>query len=79
VYDTGVWPTASTCASPRDASSASSARTVGGASTGAFIAGRAAVGAAAMLWFGKPSRTASGEPVVAPSTSGGMLGVRGAF
>jgi hypothetical protein len=72
-------PTASTCASPADASSANSARTLGWASTGAFIAGGAAVGAAVILWFGKPSKTASVEPVVAPSTNGGMVGLRGGF
>ena len=69
-------PTPTTCASSGDASSANGARTLGWASTGALIGGGALLGAAAVLWFTRPSAV---EPVVAPSPSGGLLGVRGTF
>jgi hypothetical protein len=71
-------PTATTCASAADASSANGARTLGWASTGTIIGGGAALGAAAILWFTRPS-SPSLEPVVAPSTNGGMLGLRGVW
>jgi hypothetical protein len=71
-------PTASTCASSADAASANSARTLGWASTGTIIGGGVALGAAAILWFTRPS-SPSVEPVIAPSTNGGMLGLRGVW
>ncbi len=69
-------PTATTCASTQDASSANSARTLGWASTGAFIGGGIAVAVAGILWFTRPTSTPAVEPVIAPSASGGMVGLR---
>jgi hypothetical protein len=73
-------PTAMTCANTADANSANGARTLGWASTGAIIGGGAAIGAAVVLWLTRPSASPSSvEPVVAPSTSGAVLGLRGVF
>jgi hypothetical protein len=76
-------PTPTTCASPADASSANSARTLGWASTGVFIGGGAALGAAAILWFTRPKSTPTekltAEPVIAPAPNGGWLGLRGVW
>jgi hypothetical protein len=71
-------PTATTCANGADAGSANGAVTLGWASTGAFIGGGAALGAAAVLFFTRP-KSASIEPVVAPSATGATFGLRGAF
>jgi hypothetical protein len=72
-------PTPMTCASPADASSANSARTLGWASTGAFIGAGAAATTAAILWFTRPKSPSSIEPAIAPSASGGMLVLRGVW
>jgi hypothetical protein len=71
-------PTASTCASLADASAANSAKTLGWASTGAFIGGGALAGVAAVLWFARPTRSAV-EPVVTPLGRGGVIGLGGVF
>jgi hypothetical protein len=71
-------PTPTTCASPADASSANSARTLGWGSTGAFIGGGVALGAAAILWFTRPKPTVV-EPVAAAAREGGWIGVRGVW
>jgi hypothetical protein len=72
-------PTPLTCGTPSEASSANSTKTLGWASTGAFIAGGAALGAAAILWFTRPKTGTTVEPALSPTTSGGMAGIRGVF
>jgi hypothetical protein len=73
-------PTATTCATTADANSANGARTLGWASTGILIGGGAAIGAAVVLWLARPAASSSSiEPVVAPSTNGAILGLKGAF
>jgi hypothetical protein len=73
-------PTATTCATAADANSANSARTLGWASTGTLIGGGAAIGAAVVLWLTRPAASSSSvEPIIAPSTSGAVLGLKGVF
>jgi tetratricopeptide (TPR) repeat protein len=71
-------PTPTTCDSTADANSANAAKSLGWASTGMFVGGVAALGAAAGLWFLRPKGSAV-EPVVQPGATGAYLGLRGEF
>jgi hypothetical protein len=72
-------PTPTTCASSSDASSANRAKTLGWVSTGTFIGGGALLGAAAILWFTRPKSGSAIEPTLAPTATGGMVGIQGVF
>jgi len=77
-------PTPSTCDSAASASTGNSTRTLAAASTGTFIVGGAALGAAAVLWFTRPKSPSSPQaatvqvtPSLAPDGQRGF--VLGAF